>query len=204
MTASHFSNSVLVEQLLAKGANPYLTDNAGRTAFQIALQKALLDKQVAQKKLAALYQSLLPDSLSVQATDKLIKLDVQRMEFFLVNAVIALAQQKNVHRWLFSVDDFLQPLLPFPEAVMPERRKRRAYISGILAKNEIYRNAPYNRQLFLRVKRGYYVLNPQLRVKMGDDWVNIYTCLNLEALREKYTAQLTDPIEARPTWQDPA
>jgi hypothetical protein len=52
--------------------------------------------------------------------------------------------------------------------------------------------------------RDLFLIVAFLRVKVGDDWITIYIRLNLEALREKYMAQLTDPIEARPTWQDPA
>ena len=95
MTACSFGNNALVKQLMEKGANPCLTDNIGRNAYQIALQKALLDKRFAQEKLASLYECLLPDNISLQVEDKLIKLDVHRMEFFLVNAMIAIAHHKQ-------------------------------------------------------------------------------------------------------------
>ena len=40
----------------------------------------------------------------------------------------------------------------FPDALVPARRKQRAYISSILAKNEVHRDDPYNRKLFRRLK----------------------------------------------------
>lgn len=185
LVACSFGNTALVKELLEKGANPYLTDNLGRNAFQIALQKALLDKRFAQHKLASLSACLLPNNLSLQIDDKLIKIDVHRMEFFLVNAMIAAAhhQQAKYHpSGSFKVDDFLVPLQHFPETLMPEKRKQRSYISSILAKNEIHRQDIYNRKLFLRIKQGHYVLNPHLKIKVNEAWVNIYQLLNLETI----------------------
>ncbi len=183
MTACSFGNIILVKHLIEKGANPYLTDNIGRNAFQISLQKSLLDKRFAQEKLVSLYECLSPDNISLQVEDKLIKLDVQRMEFFLVNAMIAIAHQKQQmgnRTWAFKVDDFLEPLAHFPEIIMPEKRKRRPYISSILAKHEINRQDIYNKKLFLRIKHGHYILNPDLMIKVEEEWVNIYKSLNLE------------------------
>jgi hypothetical protein len=193
MAACSFGNNKLAKQLIEKGANPYLTDNLGRNSFQIALQKALLDKRFAQDKLASLYECLSPDNVALQVEDKLIKIDVQRMEFFLVNAMMAVAYLKHGKRFLhstFKVDDFLIPLEHFPASVMPERRKRRAYISSILAKNEINRQVIYNRKLFLRVERGHYILNPHLLIKINEDWINIYKLLNLDEIREKAVSQI--------------
>lgn len=189
MVACGFGNSALVEQLLAKGANPYLTDNIGRNAFQIVLQKALLDKRFAQEKFALLYESLSPDNINLQVADKLVKIDVKRMEFFLINVMMAMAHQKHQishQTWAFNVDDFINPLMHFPDIIMPERRKKRAYISSILSKHEINRQDIYNRRLFLRVKHGYYILNPDLMIKVEDKWLNIYTLLNLESIKNYF------------------
>jgi hypothetical protein len=112
---------------------------------------------------------------------------LHRMEFFLVNAMIAIAhhkQQFNHRSWAFKTDDFLEPLAHFPEIIMSERYKRRAYLSGILAKNEINRQDIYNKKLFLRVMHGHYILNPDLLLKLGDEWVNIYKLLDLELIKE--------------------
>jgi len=189
MVAAYFGNAVLVNQLVEKGANPYLIDNSGKSAFQIALQKSLLDKRFAQEKLAKLYDLLSPDNVSFQIEDRLIKIDVHRMEFFLVNAMMATAHQKKGSTVLdsaFTVDDFLQPLKYFPETIIPEKRKRRAYISSILAKNEINRRDIYNRKLFLRVQRGNYILNPDILIKVNDTWIELFKFLNLEDVKEQF------------------
>ncbi|NJM13445.1 MAG: hypothetical protein HC889_17645 [Synechococcaceae cyanobacterium SM1_2_3] len=42
----------------------------------------------------------------------------------------------------------------------------------------------YNRHLFARMSHGYYVLNPLLAIKSGEQWISIYDHLNLPLLYE--------------------
>ena len=200
MVASRFGNSNLVKELIEKGANRLLTDNGGRDAFQIALQQALLSQAFSKNKLAALYAHLLPDSISLLIDNNLVKLNSHHMEFFLLNAMIAIANQQkddSHESHIFRVDDFLAPLQHFHPSIMPERRKKRAYISSILAKNEISREHAYNRKLFYRIARGYYILNPQMAIKIENEWVNIYQLLNLEEVVKKRETQLKATTETR-------
>jgi hypothetical protein len=197
MTAAAFGNTVLVSQLLEKGANVHLTDNFGRNTFQIVLQKALLDRRFSQEKLAFFYAVLSPDFISLKIEGKLIKLDVQRTEFFMINAMIATAhhKQRMPHSiFAFNVNDFLEPLNYFPDFIMSERRKKRAYLSSILSKHEVNRQDLYNRKLFLRVKHGHYILNPDLMIKIENDWMNIYDLLNLEQIKEQYLDEVREVV----------
>jgi hypothetical protein len=66
--------------------------------------------------------------------------------------------------------------------LVPSRRKHRAYISSILAKNEVHRDDKYNRKLFRRLKHGHYIINPQLAVWVEGAWRNIYDVVPLDAL----------------------
>ena len=86
------------------------------------------------------------------------------------------------HGGAFSSGDFVEVLQPFPDAVVPERRKKRAYISSILSKNEVDRDDKYNRKLFRRIKHGHYIINPKLAVWVEGEWRNIYDLLSLDAL----------------------
>ncbi len=177
MVACHFGNPILAKQLLDKGANPDLTDNACRTAFQIALHKAVGDKRFAKEKFLLFYEYFSPQSMGLQLNNKLLKLDGQRIEFFLINAIMAIQQlslQSEEGIRIFQVSDFVEILTPFPEIILPEKRKRRAYLSGILARHEMNRNDIYNKKLFVRVKRGHYVLNPELVIKAGEQWFHPY------------------------------
>jgi hypothetical protein len=82
------------------------------------------------------------------------------------------------HRVGLSVKDFLTPAAAFPETVLPQRRRRRDYLSGVLARNEISREYQYNRKLFARTAHGYYVLNPALALRVADEWVPVYDRLH--------------------------
>jgi len=67
-----------------------------------------------------------------------------------------------------------------PNSILPERRKKRAYLSSILAKNEINKDDRHNRKLFYRVLRGAYIFNPGLALKVEEEWVNIYNLLTVD------------------------
>jgi len=180
MIASHFGNGTLVKLLLDLGANCHLTNNSAHNAWQIALKRALLDKKFAKHKLSFLYNLLNPGEISLQVDGKLIKLGKERMEFFLINAIMVMLDQGINKITMFKVDHFLVPLQDFSDSVIQPNRRRRAYISSILAKNEIKSQDRYNRKLFFRVKRGSYILNPYLQIKQAENWVNIYSLLDLE------------------------
>lgn len=80
----------------------------------------------------------------------------------------------------FESGDFFYAVDAFPEYVLPAKRKKRAYISSILSKNEYYRDGPYNRRLFLRVEHGQYILNPLMDLFVGDRWTNVYELLGVD------------------------
>ena len=92
-------------------------------------------------------------------------------------------------RRLLSAIDFADVLNHFPESVVPARRKKRAYISSILSKNEVSRQDPYNRKLFLRVRHGQYLINPRLALRVEGDWCRIYELLSPDRL----AGELRDP-----------
>ena len=64
----------------------------------------------------------------------------------------------------FSVDDIVKFVEKLPETVMPEFRKKRQYISSMLSSNEVERDFIYNRKIFKRIKRGFYIMNPDLEI----------------------------------------
>ncbi|KOR31086.1 hypothetical protein TI04_02630 [Achromatium sp. WMS2] len=67
-------------------------------------------------------------------------------------------------------------------SAVPKRRKKRSYISSILSKNEVFRDGPYNRQLFLRISRVKYIINPKVAVRIAGEWHNIYDLLLAQRL----------------------
>ena len=163
MVAGIVGNVVLVRWLLDSGANPDLTDNASKTAFDLILQKACHDKRFTQTKLAELFQALAPDSINVQANGRLIKIDQRHAEFLLLSVCLYFDKP-------FSAGELASILEHFPETVCPDYRMRRQYLSALLSKNELSGQSPYNRYLFQRIRMGKYMLNPGLCLKRGDRW----------------------------------
>jgi hypothetical protein len=203
MIAARLGNDEQVDRLVDMGADTGLINNAGFNAFQIVLEQACIWPHYAAKKLAGVYEKLEPDEMVIQVDGRLVKLDNRLMEFLMLNLMIAMFYTRlgeNVVRsngGAFSSGDFVDVLQHFPDAVVPERRKKRAYISSILSKNEVDRDDKYNRKLFHRIKHGHYIINPKLAVWVEGEWRNIYDLLSLDALgyrrRETHASYNFDP-----------
>jgi hypothetical protein len=188
MIAARLGNDDQVARLVEMGADTSLINNVGFNAFQIVLEQACIDANYAARKLAGVYEKLAPLDMVIQVDGRLVKLDNRLMEFLLLNLMIAMFYTRlgdNVVRFgggAFSSGDFVEVLRHFPDALVPARRKQRAYISSILAKNEVDRDDPYNRKLFRRIKHGHYIINPKLAVWVEGAWRNMYDLLSLDAL----------------------
>ena len=195
MIASRMGSAGLAEALLDRDADTGLVDGNGLNAFQISLERACADERFARAKLPAVFERLAPASLDVQIDERLVKLDRRLMEYLMLCIAMVLFYQRLGENWasrrrLLSAVDFAEVLDHFPESVVPARRKKRSYISSILSKNELSREGPYNRKLFLRVRHGQYLINPQLALRVEGDWRRIYELLSLDRL----AGQLRDPL----------
>lgn len=63
---------------------------------------------------------------------------------------------------VFSMDDVMRFVECVPDEILPPYRKQRQYVNSILSLHEVERDSPYNKKLFVRVKRGSYIVNPNL------------------------------------------
>lgn len=185
MVAAWMGNTEVIKVLVELGADTKKVDSNGLTAFQIALAQTASSDSYAKKKLADIYEQLEPTSMSIQVDGHLIKLDKHTMEFFMLNLMIALSYRVMKKKRLFrpsgfSSQHFIDVVQHIPYSILSERRKQRAYLSSILAKNEINKDDRYNRKLFYRVTRGTYVFNPGLALKVEEEWVNIYDLLAID------------------------
>jgi ankyrin repeat protein len=190
MIAAHLGLDELVKWLIANGASRRMTDNWGRTPLQIALRQAYRYDFFARDIIGRIYADLAHSSIKVKLEGQMIKIDNKLMEFFLLNSMIAQLQdllRKEV-KWKipsFETATFLSALQYFPDHVIAEYRKKRPYLSAILSKNEINGSNPYNRKLFVRIERGYYIINPNLEIAIEDDWVNIYDLIHIDLLEKE-------------------
>jgi hypothetical protein len=175
--AAVFSGAVkTVQMLLENGADPDLVDTFNKTPLQIAFLQAFIHTEYARKKLGQIYPLLLSDPLKIQVDYKLIKIDPHKIEFFLINLFIAIQtvvlQTKHYYLSMgINMEDILEKIENFSEAVLPENRKRREYLLALLARHEVQSNNPYNKQIFKRVARGHYTLNPKLKIWCNGRWM---------------------------------
>lgn len=168
----------IVKALLGNGANPDLQDTFRRTPLQIALEQAFVSTDYAKDKLGKIYSMLLSDSMKIEADGHLIKIDAHKVEYLLINLFIAvqqvILQKKSYYEEMgVKVDDLLGSIQHFSGAVVPPHRKKREYLLSLLAKHEVDSNNPYNKKLFKRVSRGYYLLNPALSILIDGQWVSV-------------------------------
>lgn len=186
MLAVRAGNIPLIKELLSAGADTELTDNCGLTAWQSALQRAILDKKFASSLFPKINELLAPSSVSLKVDNRLIKLDSSQGEFMLFHIFFALLPHRFNH--LLPENISLTAVLLseiaalLPDSVIAEYRRKRQYISGLLSKNEADSTNPYSRKLFKRKKTGYYILNPQIQIRQKDEWLDIYRFAGIELI----------------------
>ena len=182
MGAVQVGNAQVAKTLLDLGANKNIVNIRGLNIFQEAMKLAFNSEKYAKEQLYDMYELLHTSSIKVKIDNHLIKIGSQTMEYFMLNVLIGITMDKDVLFYKkdgqikagYSTASFLDNFAHFANNALPEFRKKRSYISSILAKNEVDKEGPGNRKIFKRLERGYYILNPKLEVMVHDDFVNIY------------------------------
>ena len=178
MLAAAAGNTALVHELMTAGADPELNDNHGLTAWQGALQRAAQDSKFASDSFPGVNEILAPASVSLKVDDRLIKIDANQGEFFLLHIFFATLHSRIGRQWgslvpLTAV--LLEKIISsLPGSIIADYRKKRSYTSSLLSKNEIDSTNPYCKKLFKRKRTGNYILNPKLAVRRKDEWVDVY------------------------------
>jgi len=184
MLAARAGNAALVKMLLSAGANTDLTDNYGMTAWQIALLRTITKKDYEPSRFFQINGLLSFSSVSLKVEEKLTKLSNNQGEFLLFHVLFVLVMPKinpkHLGQVTISAAHLAKYIEALPDSVIADYRKKRQYISGLLSKNEVSSENPYNRKLFTRVRQGYYILNPALSVRHGDEWLPIYSFAGAE------------------------
>lgn len=79
----------------------------------------------------------------------------------------------------FFVNALQGNLEHFPLNVLSEARRKRSYFNQVLARAEVSSSYTPARRLWQRVKQGYYVLNPDMQVRLKlapnseGEWVSV-------------------------------
>ncbi len=190
MIATDLGKVDLVKSLIKNGADLKLRNSVGMQPLHIALYRAFLHPEYYPERiLGHIYKDIETSSIKVKILDKMIKIDNTQMPFFILNLMLSsqILLMKNKAKYnipAFEAGDFQKALAPFPEFLMPKYRKKRSYISSILAGNEVYKQSGYNRKLFLRVQRGYYMINPILEIDVDGKWINAYTLMQMDHYKD--------------------
>ena len=177
MVAAYVGNVTLAEDLMQRGIDVTLTDNLGKTALCIAFDRALRDSAYARNCLAPLYDKLAPSSFDVKIDNHLIKLDRSTMEYTLL--LIAITLLPLYKEQGLNAPTIREYIMALSENVIAGYRKKRAYISSILSKNEMHSSNPYSRKLLFRLRTGYYFINPDLELKQAGQWINLCMALRI-------------------------
>lgn len=193
MAAAAAGNIPLIEALLERGADTAAVDHLGRNALHWAIATALRDHAYAKGPFGAVYQLVAPARIDVMAGERLVRIDARQSEYLMLQTMWVLFKpcfgNDAGDRGGFDAATLLGAYERMPAAVLAPERRKRAFISGILARNEVARDYAYNRQLFKRVATGLYQLNPALSLRLrqadgSDAWMPVFSALNLPLVKE--------------------
>lgn len=175
MLGLHYGNPEVVFYFINRGANMKLSSSDEMNAAQILLRSYYLHemKKVQQAMDAGgfkkLYDRVKQPAIRLQIEDRIIKLNNQSMGSLLLQYMVAIQKERIAGQKDFSMENFMQVIDLLPEGVLPEYRRKRQYINSILANNEIDRDFVYNKKLFKRTGRGWYKVNPELKILEGQE-----------------------------------
>ena len=190
MVAARLGRHELVAELLALGADGEAIDTAGRTALRVALAAWLEQRGVKAAAFEQVWERLATDPLKVKLGDRMVKLDPTSAEWFLVQ--LGLVQTRRLVDVairqgtlpLFDAPGLVRLVVDLPPGTLADYRRRREYLSSVLAKNELGSANPYGRRLFLRMRRGAYALCPALEIEVKGEWVPVGDLMGLPHLFE--------------------
>ena len=185
LAAIQAGSEKVIRFLLEQGADITLSDNRGRNALRTAISQKLL--KTTNDRVTGLILSLfIADTIKLKIENKLVVIPSRKFEYMLLNVFLAVQKHYFIpHKFTFwwrcmnalSIEEAVDN---YPEQMVPDFRKKRAYISSMLSKNEILGTNPYNNKTFFRIARGEYMLNPDMEMMVNDKWINVYDVIGMD------------------------
>ena len=193
MLAARAGNLMLVQALLAKGADPDIRDEFGHTAWLHAVSRAMGESGFAVTGLPALYDALAPAVLDVQTDGRLVRIERHQGEYWVLTLMLAglktqwsgcVVRRHEVwkHGNGFFAEQFHLVLERLPPHLWSDKRRKRSYVNQVLARGEIESSYQPSRQLFARARHGHYLPNPAMLLRQDEGWVPVYDALGLDWL----------------------
>ncbi|WP_257667411.1 UvrD-helicase domain-containing protein [Parapedobacter tibetensis] len=195
LISARFNAANIMDHLLKQGAKVDTTDNDGINPLRWLLRNRRQGEHGPVDLLGRHYASLKTAPLRIRVEKRLVKLESHQAEYLMLNFMLASLKEQlilgtqygpwraNNPRPAFQAQDFIDFYEGLGEQVVPEYRTQRPYISSILAKNEIGRDDPHDRQLFVRAQHGYYLPHPNMELPVGNGWKNIYDLVGLDEIK---------------------
>ena len=185
MLALYYGNREITDLLLGEKANCGRMTSDGRTTQQFLL-KSFWNHVIRKDAFSAgatyltdYWYVIRPTSMTVQTSFQRFVLGGHSMAYFLLVCMQAASEEtaSNVvftpaegnpgtekKLAAFNTQVFLRLFQYLPDEILPPYRKKRAYISSILALNEVDKDSPYSKHVFQRVGHGWYTINPDLKI----------------------------------------
>jgi hypothetical protein len=168
------------------------------------LATAFLDPGYAQGAFAAIFDRVAPPAVDLRVDDRLVRIDRHLSEYLPWQTLWTLYGSVLSHgtktgKFGFDTSAILAAWKHLPPAVLRAERAQRAFLSALLARNEVERDYAYNRRLFCRVAHGLYHLNMTIDMRgqgAAGEWIPIVDALNLSLVKEVSTAHAWDAIDA--------
>ncbi len=191
MIGAWLGKSQVIQLALELDADPFLANNKGFNAFQIALEQACLHHSYASEKLEAVYSLLKPETLSLRVDNKLYKLEHYQAEFFLINLMIALFYRILPENMLlangaFSANNLVKAIEHWPPSILSKDFYNPDYISQVLSQHQISQQptqtATPHSPFFIEVSAGHYLLNPEMMLEAEGGWFYVYDILLFDDL----------------------
>ena len=194
MLAARAGNVALVKALLARGADPEIADDYGHTAWMGALNRAIGDPIFASTHLGDLFESLGPETLDVQTGGRLVRLERNQAEFWLLGLMLAglkthcgglVARPLGPARYRrgYFADALRETLDRLPEHLWSKARRKRDYVNSVLARAEVGSGYRPARKLWRRREIGYYAPDPDMKLRRksvdGVVWIPVADALSL-------------------------
>lgn len=184
MIAAWLGKPSIIEILLDAGANPWLVNNKGLLAFQIALEKACLNGNYASEHFSDIYSLLRANKIVLRIDTHRYQFQHNELEFFVLHIMIALFYRLLPEQMIsgfpgYSANAISEVVKHLPEDVLPPLAKDKSAIALILKdySDQSDANTSKKPQLFITTSDNDFMFNPELRLKVENYWFHIYDIL---------------------------
>lgn len=191
MAAARAGNLALVDALLGRGADAAAVDEFGHCAWQHAVSRGMQDEAFARAALPPLFERLSPEVLDVQVDGRLVRIERHQGEYWVLTLMLcglkaqwSRCVERTLPSWKYAEGFFAEQLHQIlqclPHHLWPEKRRKRPYVNQVLARAEVQSTYRPARKLWARSRNGYYLPNPELKLRRGDGWLPVYEALGFD------------------------